>query len=43
MNSKQFVAKLAQENEALFQASEMNVEAYFATHPSQETLYWSYG
>ena len=38
MNSKQFVAKLAQENEALFQASEMNVEAYFASHPSQEQL-----
>jgi rubrerythrin len=38
MNSKQFVAKLAQENEALFQASEMNVEAYFASQPSQEAL-----
>lgn len=38
MNSKQFVAKLAQDNEALFQASEMNVEAYFASNPSQEEL-----
>ncbi len=38
MNSKQFVAKLAQDNEALFQASEMNVEAYFASNPSQEAL-----
>ena len=38
MDSKQFVAKLAQENEALFQASEMNVEAYFASNPSQEAL-----
>ena len=38
MDSKQFVAKLAQENEALFQASEMNVEAYFASNPSKEAL-----
>ena len=38
MNSKQFVAKLAQDNEALFKASEMNVEAYFASNPSQEAL-----
>ena len=38
MNSKQFVAKLAQDNETLFQASEMNVEAYFASNPSQEAL-----
>ena len=38
MNSKQFVAKLAQDNEALFRASEMNVEAYFASNPSQEAL-----
>lgn len=38
MNVKQFVAKLAQDNEALFQASEMNVEAYFASNPSQEAL-----
>ena len=38
MNSKQFVAKMAQDNEALFQASELNVEAYFASNPSQEAL-----
>lgn len=38
MDSKQFVAKLAQENEALFQASEMNVEAYFASNPTQAEL-----
>ena len=38
MNSKQFVAKLAQDNEALFQASELNVEAYFASNPTQAEL-----
>jgi len=38
MNSKQFVAKLAQDNEALFQASEMNVEAYFNSNPTTEQL-----
>jgi rubrerythrin len=38
MDSKQFVAKLAQDNEALFKASEMQVEAYFASNPSQEQL-----
>lgn len=38
MNSKDFVAKLAQDNEALFKASELNVEAYFASNPSQEQL-----
>ena len=38
MNSKQFVAKLAQDNEALFKASELNVEAYFASNPSKEAL-----
>ena len=38
MQVKQFVAKLAQDNEALFQASELNVEAYFASNPSQEQL-----
>ena len=38
MNSKQFVAKLAQDNEALFKASELNVEAYFASNPSQAEL-----
>ena len=38
MNSKQFVAKMAQDNEALFQASEMQVEAYFNSKPTQEQL-----
>ena len=38
MNSKQFVAKLAQDNEALFRASEMNVEAYFDSNPTQDQL-----
>ena len=38
MNSKEFVAKLAQDNEALFKASELNVEAYFASNPSQDDL-----
>ena len=38
MDSKQFVAKLAKENEALFQASELNVEAYFASNPTQAEL-----
>ena len=38
MQVKQFVAKLAQDNEALFQASEMNVEAFFASNPSKEVL-----
>ena len=38
MDSKQFVAKLAQDNEALFRASEMQVEAYFNSNPTQEQL-----
>jgi rubrerythrin len=38
MQVKQFVAKLAQDNEALFQASELNVEAFFASNPSKEVL-----
>ena len=38
MNSKQFVAKMAQDNEELFQASEMQVEAYFNSNPTQEQL-----
>ena len=38
MNSKEFVAKLAQDNESLFKASELNVEAYFASNPSKEAL-----
>jgi rubrerythrin len=38
MDSKQFVAKLAQDNEALFTASEMQVEAYFNSNPTTEQL-----
>ena len=38
MNSKQFVEKLAHDNEALFRASELNVEAYFANNPSKAQL-----
>jgi rubrerythrin len=38
MNSKQFVAKLAQDNELLFKASELNVEAYFNSNPTTEQL-----
>jgi rubrerythrin len=38
MNSKQFVAKIGEENEALFVASEMQVEAYFASNPSKEEM-----
>jgi len=38
MNSKQFVEKLAQDNEALFRASELNVEAYFSSNPSNAEL-----
>lgn len=38
MNSKQFVEKLTQDNEALFRASELNVEAYFGSNPSQDEL-----
>jgi hypothetical protein len=38
MDSKQFVAKVAQENEALFAASDMQVEAFFNSNPTQEQL-----
>lgn len=38
MNAKQFVEKMAKDNEALFQASEMQVEAYFNSNPSKEQL-----
>jgi len=38
MDSKQFIAKLAQDNQALFTASEMQVEAYFKSNPTQEQL-----
>ena len=38
MNSKQFVTKIGEENEALFVASEMQVEAYFASNPTKEEM-----
>jgi len=38
MNAKQFVKKMAEDNKALFKASEMQVEAYFDSNPSQEQL-----
>jgi rubrerythrin len=38
MDSKQFIAKLAEDNRALFTASEMQVEAYFKSNPTQEQL-----
>lgn len=38
LTSKEFVAKLAQDNEALFRAGELNVKAYFDSKPSTEEL-----
>lgn len=38
MNAKQFVKKMSEDNKALFTASEMQVEAYFNSNPSQEQL-----
>ena len=38
MNSKQFVAKIVVDNQALFQASQHNVRAYFDSKPAQEEL-----
>ena len=38
MNAKQFVAKIVQDNQALFQASQHNVKAYFDSKPAQEEL-----
>jgi len=38
MNAKQFVKKMTEDNKALFTASEMQVEAYFNSNPSQEQL-----
>lgn len=38
MNAKEFVAKLVQDNQALFEASKINVKAYFDSKPSQEEL-----
>lgn len=38
MNAKQFVAKIVADSEALYQASEMQVQAYFDSKPTQEQL-----
>lgn len=38
MNAREFVDKLVDENQALFQASRINVRAYFDSKPSQEEL-----
>ena len=38
MNSKEFVAKLVEENQPLFKASQINVKAYFDSKPAQEEL-----
>jgi rubrerythrin len=38
MNSKEFVAKIVADNQALFQASQINVKAYFDSKPAQEEL-----
>ena len=38
MNAKEFVAKLVNDNQALFKASQINVKAYFDSKPSQDEL-----
>ena len=38
MDSKQFVAKIVADNQALFKASQINVKAYFDSKPAQEEL-----
>jgi len=38
LTGKEFVAKIKQENAALFKASQINVKAYFDSNPSQEEL-----
>lgn len=38
MNSKDFVAKIVADNQALFQASQHNVRAYFDSKPAQQEL-----
>jgi rubrerythrin len=38
MNAKQFVAQIVEDNQALFQASQHNVKAYFDSKPAQEEL-----
>jgi len=38
MNSKEFVAKIVADNQALFKASQHNVRAYFESQPAQQEL-----
>jgi len=38
LTSKEFVAKLVADNEALFRAGELNVKAYFDSKPSKQEL-----
>ena len=38
MDAKQFVNKIRKDNQALFQASQINVKAYFDSKPAQEVL-----
>jgi len=38
MDAKQFVKKLVEDNQALFQASQINVKAYFDSKPDQDVL-----
>jgi len=38
MDSKQFVAKIVADNQALFKASQINVKAYFDSKPAQQEL-----
>lgn len=38
LTGKQFVEKLVQDNQALFEASQINVKAYFDSKPAQEEL-----
>jgi len=38
LTSKEFVAKIGTENEALFRAGELNVKAYFDSKPSKQEL-----
>ena len=38
MDAKQFVAKIVEDNQALFEASKMNVKAYFDSKPAQAEL-----
>lgn len=38
LTGKEFVAKIKQDNQALFKASQLNVKAYFDSKPAQEEL-----